>query len=107
MQDRFMAYGTRSPMNWAQKLRAYGKSIQDTTTSLGRIIWSDDGQDLEYKGLALNMTQLKRFLALQVEAVQEQLRELLLVHPEEERAAIVPPLNLRSLKDDPSKDQPG
>jgi len=53
------------------------------------------------------MTQLKRFLALQVEAVQEQLRELLLVHPEEERAAIVPPLNLRSLKDDPSKDQPG
>jgi hypothetical protein len=38
MQDRFMVYGTRSPMNWALKLRAYGKKIQDTTTALGHII---------------------------------------------------------------------
>jgi len=38
MQDRFMAYGTRSPVNWVLKLQAYGKKIQDTTTGLGHII---------------------------------------------------------------------
>jgi hypothetical protein len=27
MYERFMLYSTRSPMNWAQKLRAYGKKI--------------------------------------------------------------------------------
>lgn len=102
MQDRFMAYITRSKMNWEQKLRADGKRIQDTTTALGSIIWSDDGKDLAYKGLELNMMRLKRFIALQVEAAQEQLHELLLVHLEEERAAVVPPLSLRSLKVDPS-----
>jgi hypothetical protein len=49
MQDRFMVYGSRSPINWAQKLRVYGKKIRDSTTSLGYIIWSDDGQKLNYK----------------------------------------------------------
>lgn len=51
MQERFMVYGTRSPMNWIQKLRTYGKKITDTTTGLGRIVWSDDGEELSYKGL--------------------------------------------------------
>jgi hypothetical protein len=31
MQTRFVAYGSRSPINWAQKLRAYGSKIRDTT----------------------------------------------------------------------------
>lgn len=38
MQDRFMVYGTRSPINWAQKLWVYRKKIRDSTTSLGYII---------------------------------------------------------------------
>ncbi|KFY28547.1 hypothetical protein V491_00416 [Pseudogymnoascus sp. VKM F-3775] len=53
MQDRFMAYSSRSPINWAQKLRVYGKKIRDSTTSLGYIVWSDDGQKLNYKRLEL------------------------------------------------------
>jgi hypothetical protein len=27
MQERFMVYGTHSPMNWAQKLRSFRKQI--------------------------------------------------------------------------------
>lgn len=38
MQDRFMVFGTRSPMNWVLKLRGLGKKIRDTTTGLGHII---------------------------------------------------------------------
>jgi len=34
-QDHFMVYGSRLPINWAQKPRVYGKKIRDSTTSLG------------------------------------------------------------------------
>ena len=107
MQDRFMVYGTRSPMNWALKLRAYGKKIRDTTTALGHIIWSDDGEELSYKGLELTMTGLRRFIFNQVNIIQSQLHELLLVNPEEDRADIVPTLVLRAIKDDPTTSDPG
>jgi hypothetical protein len=70
MQDRFMVYGTRPPMNWVLKLWAYGKKIQDTTTALRHIIWSDDGEELSYKGLELTMTVLRRFVSDQVEIAQ-------------------------------------
>jgi hypothetical protein len=76
-------------------------------TTLGTIVRPNDGEDLAYKGLELNMTNLKRFVALQAEAAQKQLNELLLVHPEEELALAVLPLSLRTLKDDPSNSQPG
>jgi hypothetical protein len=48
MHNRFMVYGSRSPINWIQKLRTYRKKIRNTTTSLGYLIWSDDGEVLEY-----------------------------------------------------------
>jgi hypothetical protein len=107
MQDRFMAYGTRSPMNWALKLRAYGKKIQDTTTALGHIVWSGDGEELSYKGLELTITALRRFIVDQVEIAQSQLHELLLVNSEESREDVVPALVLRALKDDPTINEPG
>jgi hypothetical protein len=107
MQDRFMVYGTRSPMNWALKLRAYGKKIQDTTTGLGHIIWSDDGEELKYKGLEMTMTTFRRFVSHQVEIAQSQLHELLLVNPEENREDVVPTLALRDLKDDPTVSEAG
>jgi hypothetical protein len=61
MQDRFMVYRTRSPMNWAQKLRTYGQKIQDTTTSLGHIIWSDDGEQLTYKDFELIIINFNKY----------------------------------------------
>jgi hypothetical protein len=71
MQDRFMVYGSRSPINWAQKLRVYRKKIRDSTTSLGYIIWSDGGQKLNYKDLELSMLGLKQFVRQQVEFAQD------------------------------------
>ena len=38
MQDRFMVIGSRSPIEWALKLRRYGRSVRDTTTAHGMII---------------------------------------------------------------------
>jgi hypothetical protein len=102
MQDRFMVYGSRSPIDWAQKLRVYGKKIRDSTTSLGYIIWSDDGQKLDYKGLELSMSGLKQFVRQQVELVQDQLQQLLLIHAKEVKEDVIPMLRLQDLKDDPA-----
>jgi hypothetical protein len=87
-------------MNWAQKLRTYGKKIQDTTTSLGHIIWTDDGEQLTYKDFEVTMTNLKSFVAKQVSIAQQQLHDLLLIHEDEDREAVTPKFNLRRLKDD-------
>jgi hypothetical protein len=102
MRDRFMVYGSSSPMNWALKLRAYGKKVRDSTTSLGFIIWSEDGSALSYRDTELTMAGLQDFVRRQVELAQTELEDLLLIHPDEDRAEVVPPLVLRDLKDDPS-----
>ncbi|KFZ13107.1 hypothetical protein V501_03876 [Pseudogymnoascus sp. VKM F-4519 (FW-2642)] len=99
MQDRFMAYGSRSPINWAQKLRVYRKKIRDSTTSLGYMVWSEDRQKLTYRDLELSMSGLKQFARWQVEAAQEQLQQLLLIHTDEAREDVVPMLRLQDLKD--------
>jgi hypothetical protein len=107
MQGRFMVYGSRSAINWAQKLRVYGKKIRDSTTSLGYIIWSDDNKKLSYKGLELSMNGLKQFIRRQTELAQDQLQRLLLVHAEEAREDIVPRFRLDDLKGNPVLKQPG
>ena len=42
MRERFLLYGTRAPFSWIVRLRTYGKKIQNTSTSLGFLVWSDD-----------------------------------------------------------------
>lgn len=107
MQERFMVYGTSSPINWIQKLRTYGKRITDTTTGLGHIVWSVDAKELSYKGLELNMTGLKAFVVQQVRIAEAQLHSLLYVCPEEESRIAIPTFDLRSLKDNPAVSTPG
>ncbi|KAM6513638.1 hypothetical protein FALCPG4_016021 [Fusarium falciforme] len=107
MQHRFMVEGTRSPVCWAQKLRAYGKAIKDTTTSIGHIHWSDDSETLSYRDTQFTMTQLRSLVATELEMVQNQLSELLLIHPDDDREMVVPPLSLRSLGDNPAESAPG
>jgi hypothetical protein len=107
MRDRFMIYGSSTPMNWALKLRAYGKGIRDTTTSLGYIIWSEDGAALSYRDTELKMTKLQNFIRHQVSLAQSQLEDLLLIHPDEAREDIVPTLILRDLRDDPTNNMRG
>ncbi|KFZ23250.1 hypothetical protein V502_02271, partial [Pseudogymnoascus sp. VKM F-4520 (FW-2644)] len=107
MQERFMVYHTRSPMNWIQKLRTYGKKIQDTTTRIGHIIWTGDGEELSYKGLKLTMTGLRDFASQQVETAEAQLRSLLRVHLKKGAIPPLPKLDLASLKDNPAVKTPG
>jgi hypothetical protein len=106
LQDRLIAYGTRSPMNWVHKLRTLGKAIRDTTTALGRIVWSDDGEQLKYRGLEFSMTGLQHFLSVQVQAANRQLHELFFV-PATEWHTAVPTIDLSQLKDNPANGQPG
>lgn len=106
MQARFMAFDTRSPMNWVLKIRAYGKKVQDSSTVLGNMIWSDDDEELKYKGLTLTMTALRQFVASQVETCQGQLHALLLINTEEERVGVVPGLALRALEDNATINEP-
>ncbi|KAL5352019.1 hypothetical protein ACLOAV_001962 [Pseudogymnoascus australis] len=87
MQDRFMAYRSCLPINWAQKLR------------------SEDRQKLTYRDLELSMSGLKQFAQWQVEAAQEQLQQLLLIYAEEAREDVVPKLRLQDLKDNPALNQ--
>src|SRR5438045_9800059 len=100
--DRFMVYGSRSPIKWVQKLRVYGKKIRDSTTSLGYMVWSDDGQELEYRSLQLSITGLKQFVRQQVSQAQDRLQQLLLLHAQEAREGAVPTLRLQHLKDNPA-----
>ncbi|KAL5370792.1 hypothetical protein DPSP01_014664 [Paraphaeosphaeria sporulosa] len=104
MQDRFMVYGSESPMGWILNLRAYGAKLRDSTTCSGFVEWSDDGQMLCYKSLELIMNGLRWFLRDQVHEAQRTLHGLLLI-PKIDRDRHVdnlPQIHLNSLKDDPT-----
>lgn len=107
MRERFLLYGVRAPFGWITRLRTYGKKIQNSTTSLGYIYWSDDEQTLSYKDLRLSMRGLRQFIAGQVQLAQADLARLFLLHEEEIREEIVPQLALHKLQDDPTKNQRG
>jgi hypothetical protein len=49
-------------MNLILNLQAYSAVVQNNTTAASFIEWSDDGQDVSYKGVQLNMNHLKWFL---------------------------------------------
>ena len=71
MRMRFLMHGTRSPFSWASRLRVYGKKVRDSTTCLGYISWSDDGQSVTYKGVSgLTIDVFRKFVRDQVAAAQ-------------------------------------
>ncbi|KAF9882541.1 hypothetical protein FE257_007500, partial [Aspergillus nanangensis] len=107
MRERFLLFGTRAPFGWITRLRTYGKKIQNSTTSMGYIYWSDDEQTLSYKELELSMSGFCRFIATQVELAQADLERLFLLYEEEEREQIVPRLVLHELRDDPTNNRRG
>jgi hypothetical protein len=108
LQDRFMVFGSDTPMNWILNLRAYGKKERDNTTTTGHIMWSDDGEQLSYRTLELTMNGLRWFLRDQVELAQNLLHDLLLLPAGEAdmRQQYVPNLQLSALKDDPTVREP-
>lgn len=107
MRERFMIHGSRSPFNWVLRLRAYGKKIRNSSTSLGYIYWSDDHERLTYKQLELSMVDFKEFVATQVKQAQSELEQLFLIHSDETREDVIPAFKLRDLKDDPTESAKG
>ncbi|KAE8549026.1 hypothetical protein EYB25_002343 [Talaromyces marneffei] len=72
MRERFLVHGTRSPFAWITRLRTYGKKIQNTTTSLGYIYWSEDQERLSYKSLEMTMESFRRFVQIEAEFLEIQ-----------------------------------
>ena len=109
LQDRFMTYGSDSPMNLVLNLRAYGAVVRNNTTAAGFIEWTDDGQNISYKGVQLNMNHLKWFLRDQMTTAYEQLAELLFLPDCEDDtwARFVPRPALSRLQDDPNRNGAG
>ncbi|KAK3064859.1 hypothetical protein LTS18_003285 [Coniosporium uncinatum] len=77
MMNHFVVFGTESPMDYAQRLRCFWANIRDTTTSIGHIIWSDDGLPLSYKHFELDLPEFRWFLRDQMQEAQQHLRCLL------------------------------
>lgn len=107
MRERFMVRGSRSAFDWACRLRAFAKTYLNSTTSLGYIIWSEDKETVEYKTLKLRMADFREFVARQVRLAQDQLEELLLLHPSECREDVIPALHIHRLRDDHSSNKKG
>jgi hypothetical protein len=107
MRSRFLMFGVRAPFGWIARLRTFGKRIQNTSTSLGYLIWSDDHQNLSYRDLSLSMDGLRSFIRTQVELAQWDLGRLFLLGEEEAREDVVPNLPLERLVDDPVNNKRG
>lgn len=97
MRQRFMVRGSRSAFNWAYRLRTYAKKVVSNTTVTGYIIRSEDYDIVTYKQATLSIGRPKLFVSDQVRQAQQQLRDLLLVHPEENHKEIVPTFHLHRL----------
>ncbi|KAJ5602288.1 hypothetical protein N7510_011822 [Penicillium lagena] len=107
MRERFLMFGVHAPFGWITRLRAYGKKIQNTTTSIGYINWNDDHDALSYRELHLTMDGLRRFVRVEVELAQYDLERLFLLSEDDEREGVVPELPLHRLADDPVNNKRG
>lgn len=109
MRDRFMVHGTRSPFSWANRMRMYAKKIRDSTTSLGHIEWTNDGQSVSYKDVSNFRVQAMRTLVrTQVTQAQTQLEELLLLDPiAEHRQDLDIHIRMHQLVDRPAESSRG
>ena len=84
MRERFLVYSSRTPFSWACRLRAYAKKVRDSTTSLGCILWNEEGNAVSYKQISqLTMVNLRKFVSAQIQKAQSQLEGLLFVHPQQ------------------------
>jgi hypothetical protein len=107
MRERFMLLDTSTPFSWAISLRSYGKRIRDSTTSLGYIQWSEDGQRLSYRDLELSIQEFQLFVCTQVQKAQQLLEKLFLLSVDEQRADTVPTLALGRIRDNPTNIENG
>ncbi|KAK4551663.1 hypothetical protein LTR86_010994 [Recurvomyces mirabilis] len=102
MRLRFMTLNNPTPFTWALQLRAFGKQIRDSSTSIGYVRWSDDAETLYYCKVKLSLDAFRHFIRQQVLAAQKLLHCLLLIGIDDDRRSIVPPFSLSQLCDNPA-----
>ena len=107
MREWFLLFGVCALFSWITRWRTYSQKIQNSTTSLGYIYWSNNKQILSYKDLQLSMQGLCRFITGQVTHAQAELEGLFLLHKEEVREEMVPQLALHELQDNPTNNTRG
>jgi hypothetical protein len=101
-----MIQGSRSPFNWAYRLRIYAKKVRDSTTCLGYITWTDDSQRVSYKDVRdLSIVDFQKFVRLEVKKCQNALEELLLLHPQERREDLGVAMSTYKLVDNPAENR--
>jgi RecQ family ATP-dependent DNA helicase len=102
LHSQFMTTGTATPIDWALRLRLYGRGIRDKTTAEGKIDWVDD--TVIYGEIELSMPVFREFIhKLCEEARMLLLNELLFLKGQEGE---LPVFNWSELRDNPAKDEP-
>jgi hypothetical protein len=107
MRERFMVRGSRTAFDWVCHLGLYAKKVVSNTTSLGYIAWSEDRSSVTYKDTGSSMDAFRKFIAVQVGKAQQELEDLLLLHPNEASNDIVLPVYLYCRQDNHSNAQKG
>jgi hypothetical protein len=107
LRQRFLVQGSRSPFDWACKQRQVARRLASNMTAAGTIIWTEDCQKVVHHEVSLTMGGLRDFVAAQVQLAQKELNALLMLHPEESRSEVIPPLWMYKLEDNHANNQAG
>ena len=72
VHTRFLVVGTATPMDWALRLRLYGRGIGTKTTAVGCINWI--GETVIYRETELSISDFRQL----VHKLSEETRSILL-----------------------------
>jgi superfamily II DNA helicase RecQ len=101
LHSQFLTVSTATPMDWALRLRLYGRGISKRMTMAGCINWI--GDTVVYEDIELSMTDFRILAHKLSEETQCMLHELLFVKD----ASELPAYSWTELKDNAAKDEPG
>jgi superfamily II DNA helicase RecQ len=101
LHSRFLTDSSATPMDWALRLRLYGRGISRRMTMPGCINWI--GDTVVYEDIELSMTDFRTLVHKLTEETQCMLHELLFV----KHASELPAYSWTELKDNAAKDEPG
>lgn len=91
-----------TPFDWILDARSYGMKVQFTSTGGVQVAWR--GEQLTVHGVSVAVTGLHRFISDLNLELRNAMGLLLLLDPEKERFPVV---DLDTVVDDPSNEQPG
>lgn len=100
---RFLVVGTATPMDWALRLRLYGRAVEVKTTAVGNINWV--GEKVIYREIELSMSDFRGLVHKLCEQTRDILiKDLLFMEGAE---GDLPRYSWLELKDNAAKDEPG